>query len=103
MGWQRGFFSPIYLPWAKLNNYVYHFVRPPDLYNCSQPAADLVKFDVSNSNFQPKAIKVSACTSLVPKNCSGGCANYVPGVVPGSMFCNAGGPTVYTDQSEPRI
>ena len=30
--------------------------------------------------------------------CSGGCANYVPGVVPGSMFCNAEKPIVYTDQ-----
>ena len=26
--------------------------------------------------------------------CSGGCAKYVPGVVPGSMFCNAVGLTV---------
>ena len=32
--------------------------------------------------------------------CSGGCANFVAGVVPGSMFCNVEGPT---DQSEPRM
>ena len=35
--------------------------------------------------------------------CFGGCANYVPGVVPGSIFCNAEEPTVYTDQSQKSI
>ena len=40
-------------PWAKLNNSVYYFYGQLlyyiELYNCSQPAADLVKFDVNNS------------------------------------------------------
>ena len=53
VGWQRAFFSPIYLPWAKLNNSVYYLYSQllyyTELYNCSQLAADLVKFDVNNS------------------------------------------------------
>ena len=39
------------------------------------------------------------CSRGCIDSCSGGCADYVQGVVPGSMFCNAEEPAVYTVQS----
>ena len=54
--------------WAKLNNSVYYFVW--------------------------LQVRAAHALHLFQKQCSWGCANYVPGVVPGSMFCNAEEPTV---------